>query len=415
METGDTIVDVGATVPTGFEYLIKEECAEKLQTQAQHRRGKVYFPIKFEDLKKVTTLRGVDNIYVVGKEIKDERLLKEKDEAIKFLVDFTESFNWLPVLKAWQSFNGTNFDLSVPDQESSSEQRNVPSFRVTCTRSGKNHKFGSPDGACHVGGKINDIYHWPVKMKNSDLDILVEISDDSVIFGIALTRESLHRRNITHFGPTTLRPTVAYGMLRLASPQPGDVVCDPMCGGASVTIEGACAWESNYFLSADINHVATERSVANLNDIAAYRKEQKRGGLMNDVLRWDVCNIPLKTNSVDIVISDIPFGKRMGSKYKNWQLYEGGLREMARVCRPSTGRAVLLTQDKKCMHKTLNLLSHLWRRKTQLFINLGGMAACVYLLQRCMDRSKYEGSTENRWTTDGSGDQAPKEEPDVEH
>ena len=32
--------------------------------------------------------------------------------------------------------------------------------------------------------------------------------------GISLTKESLHRRNIANFGPTTLRPTIAYCMLR---------------------------------------------------------------------------------------------------------------------------------------------------------------------------------------------------------
>ena len=39
----------------------------------------------------------------------------------------------------------------------------------------------------------------------------------------------------------------------------------------------------------------------------------------------------------------------MGSKKQNWELYKEGLIEMARVCKPGTGRAVLLTQDKKCL------------------------------------------------------------------
>lgn len=42
---------------------------------------------------------------------------------------------------------------------------------------------------------------------------------------------------------------------------------------------------------------------------------------------------------------------RMGSKKKNWDLYPSCLREMARVCRPGSGKAVLLTQDKKCFSK----------------------------------------------------------------
>lgn len=41
------------------------------------------------------------------------------------------------------------------------------------------------------------------------------------------------------------------------------------------------------------------------------------------------------------------------SKKRNWNLYPACLREMSRVCRPGTGRAVLLTQDKKCFTKVL--------------------------------------------------------------
>lgn len=53
----------------------------------------------------------------------------------------------------------------------------------------------------------------------------------------------------------------------------------------------------------------------------------------------------------------------MGSKKKNWDLYPLCLREMARVCRPGSGKAVLLTQDKKCFAKVAMLMlqiMHIW-------------------------------------------------------
>jgi 23S rRNA G2445 N2-methylase RlmL len=56
-------------------------------------------------------------------------------------------------------------------------------------------------------------------------------------YGIALTKESKHRRNINFFGPTTLRATICYNMLRLAQPKAGDIIIDPMCGGGSIPIE----------------------------------------------------------------------------------------------------------------------------------------------------------------------------------
>ena len=40
---------------------------------------------------------------------------------------------------------------------------------------------------------------------------------------------------------------------------------------------------------------------------------------------------------------------RSGSKVQNWKLYPKVLGELARVCKQNTGRACLLTQDKKCI------------------------------------------------------------------
>lgn len=56
-------------------------------------------------------------------------------------------------------------------------------------------------------------------------------------YGIALTKESKHHRNINFFGPTTLRATICYNLLRLAQPKVGDIIIDPMCGGGSIPIE----------------------------------------------------------------------------------------------------------------------------------------------------------------------------------
>lgn len=39
------------------------------------------------------------------------------------------------------------------------------------------------------------------------------------------------------FGPTTLRATICYNLLRLAHPKPGDIIIDPMCGSGSIPIE----------------------------------------------------------------------------------------------------------------------------------------------------------------------------------
>lgn len=47
----------------------------------------------------------------------------------------------------------------------------------------------------------------------------------------------MHKRNIAHYGLTTLRSTVAFNMLQLVKPVIGDIIMDPMCGCGALPIE----------------------------------------------------------------------------------------------------------------------------------------------------------------------------------
>ncbi|XP_053455299.1 tRNA (guanine(6)-N2)-methyltransferase THUMP3 isoform X4 [Nycticebus coucang] len=113
----------------------------------------------------------------------------------------------------------------------------VLKFRVTCNRAGEKHCFTSNEAARDFGGAIQDYFQWKADMTDFDVEVLLNIHGNEIIVGIALTEESLHRRNITHFGPTTLRSTLAYGMLRLCDPLPYDIIVDPMCGTGAIPIE----------------------------------------------------------------------------------------------------------------------------------------------------------------------------------
>jgi Holliday junction resolvasome RuvABC ATP-dependent DNA helicase subunit len=57
-------------------------------------------------------------------------------------------------------------------------------------------------------------FGWTVQLKNYELEVLLTIMGESMTVAIALNKESKYKRNIAHFGPTTLRSTIAYGLLR---------------------------------------------------------------------------------------------------------------------------------------------------------------------------------------------------------
>ncbi|XP_055770996.1 THUMP domain-containing protein 3 [Salvelinus fontinalis] len=259
----------------------------------------------------------------------------------------------------------------------------VLKFRVTCSRAGDKHSFSSNEAARDFGGAVQDFFQWKADMTKFDIEVLLNIHNVEVVIGIALTEESLHRRNITHFGPTTLRSTLCYGMLRLSKPQASDVILDPMCGTGAIPLEGAIEWQQAFYLAGDNNDMAVSRTVNNICHIQKKRLDKSSTpGLPIDTVQWDLCHLPMRTNSVDIIITDMPFGKRMGSRKNNWDLYPPCLREMARVSRPGSGKAVILTQDKKCFQKAISRMGGLWRKHHTVWVNVGGLHAGVFLLKR---------------------------------
>ncbi|XP_041836444.1 THUMP domain-containing protein 3 [Melanotaenia boesemani] len=429
--TSGTIITVtlGATVPTGFEHTAAEEVKEKIGVDARisKDRGRIYFPITTDRLFQVHLLRSVDNLFVVVEEYDHYQFKESKEETLMELQQLASTLPWTNALEVWKlnrtlkkrkghrrggntnkekpndeasdvadadtdqlketrELSATEGDLkaeNTPDSEEAPPEAKLIKFRVTCSRAGNNHSFSSNEAARDFGGAVQEFFQWKADMTKFDIEVLLNIHNEEVVIGIALTEESLHRRNISHFGPTTLRSTLCYGMLRLCNPQVSDIILDPMCGTGAIPLEGAIEFNNSFYIAGDNNDMAVNRTVNNVYHIQKRRADKgSTSGLPIDTVQWDLCHLPIRTSSVDIIITDMPFGKRMGSRKKNWDLYPSCLREMARVCRPGSGKAVLLTQDKKCFAKAISRMGGLWRKLHTVWVNVGGLHAGVYLLKR---------------------------------
>ncbi|KAM4612993.1 tRNA (guanine(6)-N(2))-methyltransferase THUMP3 isoform 1-T2 [Polymixia lowei] len=435
--SGTIIVTVGATVPTGFEPTAAEEVQEKIGVDARisKDRGRIYFQITTDKLSQVHLLKSVDNLFVVVEEYNHYQFKESKEEALMDFQQLASKLPWTNALEVWRlnnslkkkrgrrrggngtkgKSNGETTDAvasdadqqQLPEPQPSAERRaeeegtpddaetgpqnpeemppepKLIKFRVTCNRAGDKHSFSSNEAARDFGGAVQEFFQWKADMTKFDVEVLLNIHNEEVVIGIALTEESLHRRNITHFGPTTLRSTLCYGMLRLCKPQAADIILDPMCGTGAIPLEGAIEFPDSFYMAGDNNDMAVSRTVNNICHIQKRRDDKGSApGLPIDTIQWDLCHLPIKTGSVDIIITDMPFGKRMGSRKKNWDLYPSCLREMARVCRPGSGKAVLLTQDKKCFAKAISRMGGLWKKVHTVWVNVGGLHAGVYLLKR---------------------------------
>ena len=107
-----------------------------------------------------------------------------------------------------QDNNASNcpVDLSNIDPLTAGEKL---SFRVTATRTGK-HNFTSMESALHLGAGINEMFLWKVNLTSFDIEVVVYTLNNSLSVGIQLTKDDQSSRNITHFGPTTLKANISY-------------------------------------------------------------------------------------------------------------------------------------------------------------------------------------------------------------
>ncbi|KAH9364558.1 hypothetical protein HPB48_017717 [Haemaphysalis longicornis] len=251
-----------ATVVTGLEHIARDECIDKLGARPETARGRIFFELPVDRVAEAWRLQGVDNLYVVLSTFEGLDVPPAKEEMEATLPPLVERTHWETGLEVWRRMRpDAGFSLAdffrkcAPQQkgkdgtgEKGEEGKQGPKFRVTCHRSGEGHKFTSMEAAATFGGAVNDHFGWGVDMRHFDLEVVLHVDPGCVYVALSLTTTSLHHRHLEHFGPTSLRCTIAYNMLRLCDLQPGDVVCDPMVGGGSIPLEATAQLAALGFL-----------------------------------------------------------------------------------------------------------------------------------------------------------------------
>ncbi|XP_022709535.1 THUMP domain-containing protein 3-like isoform X1 [Varroa jacobsoni] len=379
---GSTVVE--ATVVSGLESMAREEIKEKLSLYGQTSRGRVWFTVPNDRLEEIWKLQSVDNLFVVMHRVHHAKFVEDEERDLNYLYGLVANLPWKKNIEVWRRVRAPEqnldrifaFEGQPPGQGASGcDLEGLPRFRVTCNRTGPNHKFTSMQTAAKVGAAINDAFRWKVDMKNFNLHIIVNICSKKVDFLIGLTATSLHHRNLIDFGPTSLRSTIAYNMLRLCRIRPSEIICDPLCGGGSIPIEAVRNFQRNFVIAADHHELAIPRCYKNFlhNKPVTNRAE---------LLTWDSTRTPLRSKSIDVLVTDLPFGKRLGRKGDNRIFYPALLREFARISLAGKSRAILLTQDKRSLIKALQTTSRWWRQAYTIGCNVGGLEAAIFVCYR---------------------------------
>lgn len=243
-----------------------------------------------------------------------------------------------------------------------------PAFRITATRSGT-HAFNSQQLAGEAGAGVVAARGWKVNLNHPDLEIRVQVVEDHACVGLRLSTDAMAGRAAVP-GVASLRPTVARAMSLLSDPQPGQVVLDPMCGTGTLLAERFPGLPTPVLIGSDRWPPALESARINLSAINA----------PGSLLLANAGSLPLADACVDRILTNPPWGRRVGSHRQDRRLYPRFLAEAVRVLKPGA-LLVVLSLERRLMFDCLDALPELTLLSRTL-INLGGMQPSIYLLRR---------------------------------
>lgn len=339
------------TAPAGLQGIVEEELNEYYQPiDIEMHRGRVHFTTAIDPIE-LLNLQSVDHLYALIAEFDG---IPADPSGLRKIRDLTRELNWKPVLDMWRRFHPNRGQRVT--------------FRASARRDGP-HLFKSPQIAGAVGAGFREKTGFPVDLKNNQLEIIGALQGERLTIGVRLTDEDLSRSRRNLIGRSNLQPAIAYAMHRFAEIKPDEVVLDPMCGVATVCVEGSFNYPDAYHFGGEIHKDEVERGQINC----------QKNELSTQLCQWDAMNLPVKDECIDVVVCDMPFGRRTGSHQENLYIYPRALDEMSRVLKPN-GRAVLLSLEKRLMEGLIQQRSG-WEWVGTNDINIGGLCPAIYMLR----------------------------------
>ncbi len=205
---------------------------------------------------------------------------------------------------------------------------------------------------------------------DADLEVWLWLGGNDVFIGVRLSDASMrHRSYKREHLPASLRPTVAAAMNWLARPTAQDIVLDPLCGVGTLVIERALLAPLDRAIAGDRHEEAVNMA----------RRNARAADVMATWHVWDARALPLDDASVTRIITNLPFGKQIGTREENADLYSALLQEFGRVL-TADGLMVTLTSEDRLWDMILR--DHGWRVLKKVVFVVLGQPASIFVSER---------------------------------
>jgi len=254
------------------------------------------------------------------------------------------------------------------------------SFRVIARKAGQ-HAFRRVDLQRTVERALLDRYPaWRLVEDNAHLELWVSLVGSLLVVGVRMSDVTMRQRDARagsgrrEHRPAALKPTIAYAMVALSGPRDDDVFLDPMCGSGTILIERAQTCRYRLLLGGDIDPEAVQTTREN---VGPRFKPIK-------IRQWDATSLPLEDRSISALVTNMPFGKQIGSREENRTRYPELLAEWSRILK-ANGSMVLLTSERALLRQALKDRRELVLAR-QLPVLVRGVPASIYVLHSAVNR-----------------------------
>lgn len=192
-----------------------------------------------------------------------------------------------------------------------------------------------------------------------------------VFFKLLTIRDNrfLYRKEML---PASINPATAACLCEIAKKyyQQPQKILDPFCGTSTILIEASVIYGKDVELyGVDISAEAIRKSKVNIQGVSG-----KFNLINQDILKYK------PQNKFDVIISNMPFGVRVGSHDYNRILYRGLINALPKLL-TSDGIALLYTADAKLFETELSRIKRLRINETYKFES-GGLYANLYVIRK---------------------------------
>ena len=350
-----------AVVVPGLESIAKEEVTNDLDGDVKKsNEGLIVFRAQEID-DRLLKLRTVEDVFLLAWGTDQLSYRADDLERIRRWTD--RDVNWDRLLKIHHAIRP--------------KPKGKPTYRLVTQMSGQ-HGYRRIDAgkalAQGLAGKLPQ--SWRPAEENAAVEVWLTIQGRRAVCGLRLSDRTMrHRTYKMEHIPASLRPTVAAAMVRLADIKPAHVVLDPLCGAGTILAE-VVAFARAAFPHWRESEEKQLRVIGGDIDPAALRAAGPNLRRLGQVglSRWDARRLPLEDQSVDRIISNLPFGKQLSKPEEIIPLYRRLIPEFDRVLKP-TGRVVLLVGDQDALKNAVEGTG--WKRLDRLQVRILGQPAAL--------------------------------------